>query len=63
MQLLTVVQVAKMLGMTPRTIYRLQRSGEIPASIRIGPRAARWRQSDLEAFLNGSPTALEVPKT
>jgi excisionase family DNA binding protein len=47
---LTTEEVLAYLNVTPRTIYRLIRTGELPA-IRIG-RQWRFRRSDLDAFLD-----------
>jgi excisionase family DNA binding protein len=47
---LTTEDVLAYLNVTPRTIYRLVRTGELPA-IRIG-RQWRFRRADLEAFVN-----------
>lgn len=46
---LTTEEVLDCLKVTPRTIYRLIKSGELPA-IRIG-RQWRFRRSDLEEWL------------
>ena len=45
-------QVAKRLGVHSRTIYRWMDKGNFPQSIRIGHQH-RWRQSDIEAWLEG----------
>ena len=47
---LTTEEVLGYLRVTPRTIYRLIRSGELPA-IRIG-RQWRFRRTDLDAWLD-----------
>ena len=46
----TTVDVVAYLNVTPRTIYRLIRTGELPA-IRIGHQW-RIRQSDLDEWLD-----------
>lgn len=46
---LTTEEVLSYLNVTPRTIYRLIRSGELPA-LRIG-RQWRFRRGDLDAWL------------
>lgn len=46
---LTTEEVLGYLNTTPRTIYRLIRSGELPA-VRIG-RQWRFRKSDLDAWV------------
>jgi excisionase family DNA binding protein len=48
--LLTTGEVLDCLNVTPRTIYRLIRSGELPA-VRIG-RQWRFRPADLIAWLD-----------
>jgi excisionase family DNA binding protein len=46
---LTTEEVLSYLKVTPRTIYRLIRTGELPA-LRVG-RQWRFRRSDLDAWL------------
>lgn len=48
--LLSVVQVAAMLGVSRAHIWRLHTAGHLPAPLRLG-RAVRWRRSELEAWL------------
>lgn len=47
---LTTEEVLSYLKVTPRTIYRLIRVGELPA-VRIG-RQWRFRRADLDEWLN-----------
>lgn len=49
--LLTAREVADLLGVHVRSVWRLSQAGEIPAPIRIGERVVRWRLADLEAHL------------
>lgn len=49
-QLLTAEQVAAQLGMKRDFVWRLARSGQLPA-IRMSPRAVRFRASDVEEFI------------
>ncbi len=39
------------------TIYRLMRAGLFPAPIRVGPRAVRWQEHELTAWLARCPRA------
>lgn len=50
MSLLTVREVAQMLSVSPMTVYRMIRSGDLPA-IRIG-RCYRVDRRVVEAFLS-----------
>ena len=54
-QLLTRSEVEASVRLTTSTIYRLMRSGKFPEPLRIGPRAVRWRASELDAWLEGRP--------
>jgi len=49
--LLTAREVADLLGVHVRSVWRLAQAGEIPAPIRISERVVRWRLADLEAHL------------
>lgn len=57
-ELLTVQQLAKLLQVPVATIYRWRHVGLGPRGIRVG-RHVRYRQSDVEAFLdaNADPTS------
>ncbi len=60
-QLLTVAEVAAQLRVSTMTIYRLIRSGELPA-VRVG-RNYRVRADELEAYLQAQvvdPTTLDL---
>ena len=48
--LLSVREVAKALGMSERTVWRLAATGDIPPPLAIG-RSRRWSRSTLEAWL------------
>ena len=52
---LTTEEVLGCLKVNPRTIYRLIKSGELPA-VRIG-RQWRFRQTDLDAWIDRQRTA------
>lgn len=61
-QLLTAAEVADQLRVSTMTIYRLIRSGELPA-VRVG-RNYRVRVSDLAGYLEAQmvdPTTMELP--
>ena len=50
-QLLTVKDVAAMLKIHPRTVWRMSAMGEIPAPLTLAPKTIRWRLKDIEAHL------------
>jgi excisionase family DNA binding protein len=55
--LITVDEVAAMLSLSPRTVWRRSSTGELPAPVRIGG-SVRWRRSDIVQWVNaGCPRA------
>jgi excisionase family DNA binding protein len=57
--LLTVNQVADLLALHPRTVWRMVSAGELPGPISIGTRAKRWRLCDLESWITCKTHKLE----
>ena len=51
-RLLTTRQVADYLGLSPETVLRRYRRGEIPA-VRLAQNVLRFRESEIEAWLAG----------
>jgi excisionase family DNA binding protein len=49
---INVRELAELLGVNVRTIWRLSQRGAIPAPIRLGDRVVRWRLSDLREHLD-----------
>lgn len=55
-QLLSVKELADMLGIHQRSCWRLAAlaeagQGQFPKPLRIGPKTIRWRLADVEAYL------------
>lgn len=46
-------QVAELLGVSSRSVWRMAAAGDIPAPVKIGPRLVRWRLATLERYLEG----------
>lgn len=51
-KLLKVKEVAILLNIAPRTVWRLSATGELPAPVRIGTRIVRWRFTDIERHID-----------
>lgn len=57
--LLNSREVAKLLTVSDRTVYAMQKSGEMPKPVRIG-RAVRWGRAEIMAWVDeGCPPASE----
>ncbi len=56
-RLLTAAQVAEKLGISTRTLYKHISQGTMPPpSTKLNRKLVRWRESDLETFINGTAT-------
>ncbi|GAB3563233.1 helix-turn-helix transcriptional regulator [Spelaeicoccus albus] len=50
--LLTVEDLATQLGLSVSSIYRMRSTGEsLPRAAKLGSRAVRWRQTDVDAWV------------
>ncbi|WP_298162643.1 AlpA family transcriptional regulator [Acidocella sp.] len=54
MKLLTARQAGELLGVSPETLERWRGAGTGPAFIRLSGRYIRYRQDDLEAFIQNA---------
>ncbi|MCE8520825.1 AlpA family transcriptional regulator [Ruegeria pomeroyi] len=48
-------EVEARLGLSRSTIYDWMKEGKFPAPIALGKRMVGWRESDIEAWLDGLP--------
>lgn len=55
--LLTRQEVEAMCRLSRSAIYRLMREGQFPCPIKIGARAVRWPQSEIESWIADRPRA------
>lgn len=46
-KLLTAREVSELLGIHPRSVWRLASAGDLPKPIRLGQRVVRWRERDI----------------
>lgn len=52
LKLLKAEDVATLLGISMRSLWRFRSTGVIPAPIRIGERTLRWRAQDIQEYLD-----------
>ena len=48
---LTRAQVQERCGIARMTVYRLMGAGTFPRPVKIGPRANRWPESEIETWM------------
>ena len=56
-RLIRRTEVERICGLSRSAIYRLMREGRFPEPIQIGPRAVRWKSTEIDAFLASRPRA------
>ena len=56
-RLLHRAEVEARTGLSRSAIYRLMREENFPTPIKIGPRAVRWPQSEINEFIAARPRA------
>ncbi|MGD9854065.1 MAG: helix-turn-helix transcriptional regulator [Planctomycetaceae bacterium] len=49
-RLLTVLEVARMLGMSTRSVWRLAKQNRCPLPLKLG-RSTRWRTAEIEIWI------------
>lgn len=55
--LLTRREVERRTGLKKSAIYAMMGAGRIPRPVRIGAKAVRWRESEINAWIAGLPLA------
>ncbi len=49
--------VERRVGLTRSSIYAAMRRGDFPIPVRVGPKAVRWRSSEIEDWMNSRARA------
>lgn len=52
-RLLTVEDVAGLLQISRREVWRREKDGRLPRAVRLSSKLVRWRAADVEAFVAG----------
>ena len=58
-RLLNVREVTELIGVSKSTLHRMVSANRFPRPIRVGLRAVRWRLSEVLAWMESRPPALE----
>ena len=56
-RLLRLEEVGARCGISRSTIYRLMREGDFPEPIKVGERAVRWLESEMDRWVASRPRA------
>ena len=56
-RLLRLAEVRTRCGLSRSTIYRKMREGSFPEPLKVGVRAVRWREAEIEDWLASRPRA------
>ena len=56
-KLLTRQEVQSRCRISRSTIYRLKKQGRFPTPIRVGDRAVRWKESEIDEYIGNRPRA------
>ena len=59
--LLRVGEVAQLLGISERSVWRMQSAGKLPAAIRLAG-SIRWRRAEIEAWVSAGCPAINNPR-
>ena len=54
-RILRLPEVLEMTGLSRTTVWRLERKGEFPRRVQLGPRAVGWQSSAVEEWLASRP--------
>ena len=56
-RLMTIAEVLQITGFSRSSIYSLMRQGVFPEPLKVGPRAVRWRESEVREWERSRPRA------
>ena len=56
-RLLREAEVTALVALSRSTVWNMVRANRFPQPVRAGPRATRWRASDVETWIESLPTA------
>jgi prophage regulatory protein len=55
MNILSKKQVVKKIGLSPVTLWRMEKSGDFPHRIKLGTRRIGWREDDVNSWIESLP--------
>jgi prophage regulatory protein len=55
MNILRKKEVSKRVGLSPVTIWRLEKEGKFPNRVQLGRRCVGWKQEDIQQWIDSRP--------
>lgn len=55
LKIIRVKELCQLISVSPTTLWRMSKRGELPPRIKISTRAVGWRESDIEEWLENRP--------
>lgn len=62
-RLLSRTQVEQLTGLSTSSLYRAMHRGEFPEPLRVSTRSVRWRNDEIQAWIEERPRASEIVGT
>lgn len=59
MPILRKREVSKRVGLSPVTIWRLEKVGNFPPRVQLGTRCVGWKEEDIEKWIESRPTVAQ----
>ena len=59
MSILRKVEVARRVGLSPVSIWRLEKEGNFPSRVQLGPRCVGWKEEEVDQWIESRPTVVQ----
>ena len=59
-RLVGIHEVQELTSLSHSSLYSFMRQGLFPKPLRVGPKAVRWLESDLQQWMETRPKAMEA---
>ncbi len=60
MNVLRIKAVVKATGLSRTTLWRLERRGDFPKRLRLGPNATGWIESEVQQWIESRPRGMSI---
>jgi prophage regulatory protein len=60
MKILRARQVTSTTGLSRTTLWRLERRGDFPRRVRLGPNSTGWIESEIQEWIKSRPRGMSI---